>query len=135
MHEKFEPLAVAAQTAVAVLGNADLTDIELLPIQPNPLCADSVRDLARQWSFRGLRFIGTIGIVDGHTCTALVEPVDHPRLAAISVAFIGYCEALLSASVEQRQKSGDGAEWCERLYRLPDFRPEVSARNATGGVE
>lgn len=135
MHEKFEQLAVAAQTAVAVLGNADLTDIELLPIQPNPLCADSVRDLARQWSFRGLRFIGTIGIVDGHTCTALAEPVDHLRLAAISVAFIGYCEALLSASVEQRQKGDDGAEWCERLYRLPDLRPEVSARSAAGGVE
>jgi len=135
MHEKHEQLAMDAQTAVSILGNADLTDIELLPIQPNPLCADSVRDLARQWAFRGLRFIGTIGIVDGHTCTALAEPVDHLRLTTISVAFVGYCEALLIASVEQRQEGDDGAEWCERLYRSPDLRPEVSARNATGRVE
>src|SRR5664280_404762 len=97
MYDKFETLAMESSIAVSILANADVTDIELLPIQPKGLGTEKVNELARLWAFRGLRWIGTIGIVDGQPHTALAEPLDPARISALSAAFIAYCEVLLSS--------------------------------------
>jgi hypothetical protein len=124
MYDKFEALAMEAQLAVSVLGNADVSDVELLNIKPYPLGPEKIQELAVQWAGRDLRFIGTIGIVDGQTRTALTVPLDDRRISALSEAFIAHCEVLLSDNVEQRQK-GDEVTWLESLYRTADDRPDA----------
>lgn len=122
MYNKFETLAMESSIAVAVLGNADVTDIELLPISPKQLGAEKVNELARLWAFRDLRFIGSIGIVDGNIRTTLVEPLDERRISALSQAFIAYCETLCSGSIEEMRPKGDEAAWLRKLWSLPDTR-------------
>jgi hypothetical protein len=124
MYDKFEALAMEAELAVSVLGNADVSDVELLPVKPYGLGPEKVQALAAQWAARGLRFIGTIGIVDGQTRTALAVPLDYRRISALSQAFIAHCEVLLSNNVEQQQK-GDEVAWLEALYRTTDNRPDA----------
>lgn len=119
--DKFEALAMEAQLAVCVLGNADVTDMELLLAKPNGLSPEKIRELSIQWAARGLQFIGMIGVVDGKPRTALAVPLDERRIAAISQAFISYCEVVLSDNVAERQK-GDSVAWLHALHSLPDTR-------------
>jgi hypothetical protein len=122
MYDKFDLLAMESQLCVAVLGNADITDIELLPIRPQPYGRNKVQALAAQWAGRGLRFIGTIGIVNGQPRTALAVPLDALRMDALSQAFTVHCEAILTDKIEEHQK-GDEVDWLCRLWSLPDTRP------------
>jgi hypothetical protein len=124
MYDKFETLAMEAQLAVSVLGNADLSDVELICIKPYQLSPEKIQELAVQWAARGLRFIGTIGIVDGQSRTALAVPLDDRHISALSEAFIQYCEVSLSDHVAQQQK-GDEVAWLEALSSLTDDRPDA----------
>jgi hypothetical protein len=121
VYDKFEALYMDAQLAVSILGNADVTDIEMLPMKPYELSPEKIQELVIQWAGRGLRFIGAIGIVDGKPRTALAVPLDDRRISALSQAFIAYCEVLLSGSVEEQQK-GDSVTWLHALHSLPDTR-------------
>jgi hypothetical protein len=126
MEDIFQTLVTEASIAVAVLGNAGVTEIEMLPLRPNHLGAERVNELARLWAFRGLRWIGTIGIVDGHTRVALTEPLDPLRMSALSAAFDAHCEVMFGSGIEQkREQTGDELAWLERLHSLEDYRPEA----------
>ena len=119
--DKFETLAAQSSLAVAILGNADITDIEMLPVQPRGMSAEEVHKRSVEWADRRLHFIGIAGIVDGKPRTALAVELDDKRIAALSQAFIAYFEVLLRDQLEQPEK-GDEVTWLRALYALPDSR-------------
>lgn len=121
--DKFETLVAESSIAVAILANADATDIEMLPVQPRSYALEKAQELARLWAPRGLRFIGMAGIADGKPRTALAVPLDDLRISALSQAFIAYIEVLLKDEIETRQAVGDEVEWLRSLWSLPDSRP------------
>lgn len=118
--DKFEALAAESSIAVAILGNADVTDVELLPVCPNPI-SENVHELSAKWAHRGLRFIGVAGLVAGRPRWALATPLDEVRAEALGAAFATYCETLLPGHVAEQRK-GDEVEWLRRLWSLPDMR-------------
>jgi len=124
MFDKFQTLVTEATLAVEVLANADMTDIEMLPSRPNSLGAEKIDELARLWAFRGLRWIGTIGIIDGRVRAAVAVPLDPLRISALSAAFIAYGDVLLASGIEQQQTGAELA-WLEKLHSLEDDRPEA----------
>lgn len=73
--DKFETLATEAELAVAIIGDADGSEVELLPVTHNPLDPDKLYALAAQWAAQGLHyhFVGSIGIVDGKIRVALLS--------------------------------------------------------------
>jgi len=118
--DKFEALAAESSIAVAILGNADVTDVELLPVCPNPI-SDNAHELSAKWVHRGLRFIGVAGLIAGRPHWALAVPLDERRAEALVQAFALHCETLLQSHVEEQRK-GDEVEWLRRLWSLPDMR-------------
>jgi hypothetical protein len=121
--DKFDILATEASIAVSVLGNADVTDIELIRLGTNGLGTERVAELARLWAFRGLHFVGTIGIVDGKPRAAFAEALDERRMSALAQAFIAYCESLFPGFVERMQPKGDEVDFLRKLWSLADTRP------------
>jgi hypothetical protein len=121
--DKFDALVGDAQLCVAVLANQDVTDIELLPLKGVPYAGYTVEGLKQQFAGRDLRFLGTVGLVNGVPHTALAEPLDTFRIAALFAAFATYCEVLQEESLEQARK-GDEVDWLRRLQSLEDPRTE-----------
>jgi hypothetical protein len=66
-----------------------------------------------------LRPVGVLGLCGTESRAAFKEPLDVSTVDALARAFTAYVNALLG----QRQ-AGDSLEWCERLFALPDTRPE-----------
>lgn len=122
MYDKFQTLATRASIAVAILGNSDVTDIEMLPIQPCSLSDEKIHELTQVWAPRGLQFIGMAGVVDGQPKWALAIPLDELRAAALGDAFAVYCANALPGHVE-KQRKGDEVDWLRGLWSLPDTRP------------
>jgi hypothetical protein len=120
--DKFETLAAEASIAAAILANANVTDIELLPIRPRSLTDGRIHDLARLWAFRGLRFIGVAGIVNDMPYTALALRLDPERISALSEAFAAYSKTVLSGENETPRAIGDEVEWLRKLWSLTDAR-------------
>jgi hypothetical protein len=116
MYDKYEQIAFESQLSVCVLANADVTDIELLNVKLAPLPEEMVRD----FTGRGLRFLGVIGVIQGVVTTALTEPLDLVRIGALSAAFVRYCEVLLDVDVDVQPN--DFVRFAEALWRLPDTR-------------
>lgn len=121
MLDKFETLAMESTLAIAILANADVTDIEAVPVSPRGYSAEKFDELQTLWAPRGLRFIGAAGIVDGKARLVLAEPLDHIRVAALWQTFAAYCESF-SDNTEQEQ-TGDEVAWLNALFALNDPRP------------
>ncbi len=112
-----EQLALDAQLAVHVLSNSDASEIELLDLKPRTASDSEIQSLKARWPGRGLRSIGVIGrMADGCVAMALKGPIDHIQLAALLLAFTQHCEAA-------EPRADESVTWCERLYSLPDTRP------------
>ena len=111
MYDQFQRVAMQADVAVAILANADTTDIELLPVMPHGPGED-LDALAQRWAGRGLAFIGVMGTVDGVPQTALDVPLDATRMRALSEAFARHCERIGAAELEPEY------DWTARQYRL-----------------
>lgn len=120
--DKFETLVAEASIAAAILANADVTDIELLPVQPRSYPPEKVQELARLWASRGLRFIGIVGMVDGQPRSMFTVPLDDLRISALSQAFLAYLGVMLKDELETRQSVGDEVDWLRSLWSLPDTR-------------
>ncbi len=116
--DKFEQLAMEAQLAVCILANADVSDIELVNLKAVPLHNETTRD----FTGRGLRFIGVIGIVQGVPRSALAVPLDPVRTSALSQAFIAYTQSLLDANLKPKD---DFELFMTRLCALEDPRLEA----------
>lgn len=111
MYDRFQRVAMRADIAVAILANADTTDIELLPVMPHGPNED-LDTLARLWAGRGLAFLGVIGMIDGTPQTALEAPLDALQMQALSAAFARHCEQIKAAELEPEYC------WATRQYRL-----------------
>ncbi len=120
--DRFQLLAASAQVAVIVLANADVTDIELIPVKPHTISDDEV---THRCAGRVLHFAGVLGLVDGVGHSQLAEPLDEQRVSALADAFTTYCVTLMGDHLEReiaKHSAGDFVEWAQRLYRLPDAR-------------
>jgi hypothetical protein len=102
--DQFATLAMEAQLAVTVLSNAEVSDVELLPVKPYPLGPEKIQSLAAQWAGRGLQFIGTIGIVDGQPHGACGASRCPPHICALTSL---HC-ILRSLAQQQRGATAEG---------------------------
>jgi hypothetical protein len=67
---------------------------------------------------RGLGYCGCLGIKDGRAA-AHCEP-DFGSAFTMMLAAIAFCQQM--AEKLKQKKTGDSAEWLERLFGLPDTR-------------
>jgi len=121
--EKSIQLALDAEIAVFILGDADVTNIELLPLKPRSLPDSEVQALNHCWTGRQLRALGIIGTVKGAPCVVLKEPMDSGRFSALSAAFVAYVDNLISIGLEQEHEAAEIQD-LGRLWSLEDLRPE-----------
>lgn len=123
--EKSTRLVLDASVAVQVLMGAP-NDVEFVPLLPRAADESMLAELKARWPGRGLRPVGIIGLVGTSPRVALREPLEPEQVSALASAFLAYVQALFAdsfaAQIEQRQK-GDEVDWLERLYSLPDPRP------------
>jgi hypothetical protein len=93
--DKFEALASASQFSVGILGNPETSDFALVDLGPKPL----PENLRRDFTKRGLYFLGVAGIVQGTPQTALAEPLDDADTSALAQAFLQHLEHTLNAGL------------------------------------
>jgi hypothetical protein len=108
-YDKFEQLASDAELAVAILGNPETSDFELIDLAPGPLTHD--RNSLHE---RRMVFIGVMGIVRGFPRFALDTPLDAATTTALAQAFVRHVEVTAARELE--------TAWLGRLYQLPDTR-------------
>jgi hypothetical protein len=114
-----EKLAWGAQLAVAVLvgKDGDKDTLYLVNLdEPIPF-GEVGTALARQ----GCRYAGVIAVKDGVVSS---EPVDYLPATVYAMLsalpeFVAYAARKLA---QQQQPKGDGADWLQKLYALPDPR-------------
>ncbi len=109
MYDRFEILATEAAYSVAILGNLQTGDFELIDLAPVP------QDARRSYEARGLVFLGMIGIVCGTPRVALDAPLDADTVSALYETFVRRTEDEVN---DRLQPKGDSVAWLEALYRL-----------------
>lgn len=119
-------LALDAEIAVYVLCDADMTNIELLPLKPRSLPDSEVQALNHCWTGRELRGLGVIGIVKGAPHVALKELLGVEQIAALSAAFVTYVNTLIAVGLEQEREGIEVQELC-RLWSLGSPYPYSEA--------
>jgi hypothetical protein len=107
-YDKFEQLTFDAQLAVAVFGNLETSDFELIALKPGP--ANEPVNLRE----RGMVFIAVMGIVNCVPQTALAVPVDAATTKTLSDAFVKHIEIVAAQELE--------TAFLTRLYDLEDRR-------------
>lgn len=115
-----EQLAVDARHTVYVISNPDGSDAEFIPLKP--MAPESALEgLAARWAGRNLRGVGVAGMIRGIPTVQLrEEPSDFLLMVRLTAAYAQY---ITDGSQEPEPQSGDDIAWCERLYALPDMRP------------
>jgi hypothetical protein len=96
---------------VAILGNPETSDFELIDLAPGPL--HNPHNLHE----RGMFFVGVMGIVRGFPRTALDTPLDDATTTALAQAFVRHVEVTAARELE--------TAWLGRLYQLPDTRTDA----------
>ena len=81
-YDHFEQIVGFAAFPVAIVGNLESENFELIDIIPEPPSADVTQRLSE----RGMSFIAAIGIVEGAPGTALAEPLDAITATALRQA-------------------------------------------------
>jgi hypothetical protein len=128
-----QQLAVA-QHKVYVISNPDGSDAEFVPLKLDPATASSIwQDLRARWAGRNLSGSGVAGLIHGIPTVMLKEdPSDFLVIVRLTAAFARYVEDAAMGSQEPQPQTvsvsvpvGDSVAWCERLYALPDTRPEA----------
>ena len=97
--ERRDQLALDSSIMVQVLLGHAPGDMEFVPLKPRPASDDRWTELRAQWPGRGLRLVGTIGLVDGAPKLALREPLDAVQVDALAVAFAVYVGALVKEAM------------------------------------
>ena len=119
-----------AQHAVYVISNPDGSDCELVPLKLDPATAKSVwEDLRARLAGRNLSRSGVAGLIHGVPVVMMKEePEDFVLVVRLTAAFARYLEdAAANESQELQPQSncvGDSVAWLEKLFALPDTRPE-----------
>jgi hypothetical protein len=119
-----------AEHAVYVISNPDGSDAEFMPLKHDAATAESAwQDLRARWTGRNLKGVGVAGLVHGIPVVMLKEePSDFLLVVRLTAAFAQH----VADAAKDRQESqpqprpdctGDSVEWCERLFALPDTRP------------
>jgi len=108
-----EQIATGAQAACCVLGNIQTGDFALVDLASLPVPDET----AAEFHARGLGFLATIGIVDGKFVSAFAVPVSDQLAALLFQDFSVFLLKKFTA-----KSGGDGVEWLERLFALPDTR-------------
>lgn len=116
--ERCSHLLADASIAVAVLLNAERTDMEMVPLVPRPL-GDS--EVAARIAGRGLRPVGIVGISGTEPRSAFEEPLDLHVVNVLASAFLEYLRVLLGESLQKQSKALEISELA-RLFSLPDAR-------------
>jgi hypothetical protein len=109
-YDKFEQLVFDAQLAVAILGNPQTSDFELLSISRLPLSEDQLTRVSERQMF----FAGVMGIVKGFPRSALATPLDAATTTALAQAYVRFIEQEANRELE--------TAFLGRLYQLPDTR-------------
>lgn len=122
--EQSAQLAVDASVAVLVLSNPECNDVEFLMLKPERLTACELTELKMRWPGRGLRSVGTIGLVGTSPRWALKEPLTFEQITTLADAFLAYLHVLFCDALAERQESAEVAE-LERLHTLADTRTEA----------
>ena len=108
-YDKFEQLVFDAQLSVAILGNPETADFELVDLStPGPLSEDQLSRARR------MHFVGVFAIVGCIPRTALALPLDDATYTALSAAFVRHIEVRANAELE--------AQFLTRLFALEDTR-------------
>ena len=122
--EKSAQLGAEASIAALVLSNAECNDVEFLMLKPERLTACELAELKMRWPGRGLRSVGTIGLVGASPRWALKEPLTFEQISALADAFLAYLHVLFCDALAGRQESAEVAE-LERLHTIADTRTEA----------
>lgn len=122
--EKSAQLGAEASIAALVLSNAECDDVEFLMLKPKRVAACDLADLKARWPGRGLRSVGTIGLVGTSPRWALKEPLTFEQISALADAFLAYIHVLFCDGFAAQQESADVAE-LERLHTIADTRTEA----------
>jgi hypothetical protein len=119
--DKFELLASRGEYVVAILGNADCSDIELIDLDD----ADHVSqpDVKAALQTRGLQFIAAAGIVDGKPEIEMVNPLPEDTTYLIGICHNRHIRQICSKGKEP--KTGDSLRFLEALWSLHDPRFEA----------
>jgi len=125
--EKSTQLALDSSVAVLVT-NAQVDDLEFLPLKPRQMSETDRAELAARWPGRGLRSMGVIGLVGTSPRYALKEPLEPEQVSTLAGAFLAYLHVLFSDSFKQEGAAtsepghNDFVQFAERLYALEDSR-------------
>ncbi len=119
--EESARLGAEASVAVFVLANPQCDDVEFIPMRPRMADAKTLAELKARWPGRGLRSVGTIGLVGTSPRWALKEPLTFEQISALADAFLAYLHVLFCDALAGRQESADVAE-LERLHTIADTR-------------
>lgn len=103
-----------------ILGNPTANDFELIEVGDGQL----PKERFPEFSTRGLRFIGVLGVGQGGAKCALDEPLEESTVADLSLKFL---RAYLSKRMDEitsaaPQLKNAGVAYLEQLFTLPDTR-------------
>jgi hypothetical protein len=122
--EQSTQLALDASVAVLVLSNPECNDVEFLMLKPKRMGECELAELKDRWPGRGLRSVGTIGLVGTSPRWALKEPLTFEQISVLADAFLAYLHVLFCDALAGQQESAEVAE-LERLHTLVDARTEA----------
>lgn len=120
-----ESLMCRAQYAVAVVGNRSTDDFELIDLPMKTSLG------VRDEHARRLEFIGIIGLVNGHSESAIEAELEDHAIKAIVRLFMDRLEsaiAIAQVALTSRVEPPADDEWltfATRLFALPDERTEL----------
>lgn len=118
--DKFEAIAQGASYCAGILCNPRTLDWSLVDLDQPALSEEATAALHR----RGMGFVGAVGLYrDGaiHFALAEVLPLEIARKLVESLIHHAPNAAL------PPEPSGDGVDWLERLWSLPDAREDRRA--------
>jgi hypothetical protein len=123
--ERAAQVGAASTIAVWALLSPDNSYMEFWMLQPR-METPSELPTARQFSDRQLRPVGVLGTAGA----AFSEPLPADVVTRLSNAFVAYARSLMGASPAPAPAPApeavfdDSIEFCEKLFLLPDLRPE-----------
>jgi hypothetical protein len=113
--DRFELLASYGKFTVAVMGNPQTSDFELVDLDD----AEKIAQVKADGAFvsRGLRFIGAFAILDGLPRAAFAEFLDDATIDTLAWSYAQHYKSRLEET-GQTQTPGDSLQHLEALWSL-----------------
>jgi hypothetical protein len=106
------------QLVVCALFNEHTWDGEIVPLG-NKLPSEEVQ---KNYLARGLRFLGTLGFVDGRFCCAWECPVPDNVMERLVRAYAEHLYSTLVTHAPTKAAADASVQWLRELAQLPDNR-------------